>query len=65
MSAKSRFRTGLFYAMFAMASMLGTPIRAEEIERLMRNAVETKIVYTIGGGEDPTSHGDTEVTEPE
>ena len=65
MSAKSRFRTLLFYAGFAIASMLGTPIRAEEIERLMRNAVESKIVYTIGDGEEPTSHGDTEGTEPE
>lgn len=67
MSAKHHFRKLLFYGMFAIASMLGTPIRAEEIERLLRYGTETKIVYTIGDGKDPPDlgHRDTEVTEPE
>ena len=47
--------------------MIGNPIRAEEIERLLRYGNETKIVYTIDGDKDPPeeSHRDTEVTEPE
>lgn len=67
MSAKGQFRKGLFYLMFAVASMLGNPIRAEEIERLLRSGQETKIVHTIDGGNDPPElgHGGTEVTEPE
>jgi len=64
MSAKRRFRQGLFYVMFAVASMIGAPIRAEEIEKLMRYGNESKIVYTIDGdGND--GHRDTEATEPE
>ncbi len=65
MSAKRSIRKGLFYVMFAMASLLGNPIRAEEIEKLMRYGNETKIVYTIDGDKDPLGHRDTEITEPE
>jgi len=65
MSAKGKFRTLVFYVGFAMASMLGSPVRAEEIERLMRNAVESKIVYTIDGGDDEDSHRAAEFTEGE
>ena len=67
MSAKSRFGKGLFYLMFAVASMIGTPISAEEIERLLRHGNETKIVYSIGDGKDPPDldNPDIEVTAPE
>lgn len=57
MSAKSRFGKGLFYVMFAVASMIGAPIRAEEIEKLLRYGNENKIVHTIGDGKDPPEEG--------
>lgn len=57
MSAKRSLGKVLLYAMLAMASMFGSPIRADEIEALLRQGSETKIVHTLGDGDKPPDDG--------
>jgi hypothetical protein len=45
-----RFRKVIFCVILAGASMIGAPVRAEEMEELMRAKDRPKVVQSIGGG---------------
>jgi hypothetical protein len=48
-----RFRKAIFCVILAGASMIGAPVRAEEMEELMRAKDKAKVVQTISGGTTP------------
>jgi hypothetical protein len=52
----ANLRKLLLCGLMALASIFGAPIRAEEIEKLLRYGRETKVVYTIDGDEEGNNH---------
>lgn len=52
MAKKSKLASIVVCLALAMASMAGVPMRADEVERLMRDMSRPKIVQTISGGKD-------------